>query len=40
MEGARSIDGVWLPTGEEVATWVEGLDLPAVFHEPPQVPRT
>lgn len=40
IERARSIDGVWLPTGDELATWVQGLDLPAVLHVPPLLPRS
>jgi peptidoglycan/xylan/chitin deacetylase (PgdA/CDA1 family) len=38
VERASSIEGLWLPTGEELATWVEGLDLPTVVHEPPVLP--
>ena len=30
------MDGVWVAAGDEIATWVAGLDLPPVTHEPPQ----
>ena len=33
-----AIDGLWLATGEEIATWVETLDLPSVRHDPPVLP--
>ena len=32
---ARRIDGLWIASGEEIATWVETLDLPPVPHERP-----
>jgi peptidoglycan/xylan/chitin deacetylase (PgdA/CDA1 family) len=35
IERAAAIDGLWLAAGDEIAAWVEGLDLPAVHHEPP-----
>jgi peptidoglycan-N-acetylglucosamine deacetylase len=35
IEQAAAIDGLWLATGEELAAWVETLDLPPVLHEPP-----
>jgi hypothetical protein len=34
---AAAIDGLWLTTGEELAAWVEQLDLPPVLHEPPLI---
>ncbi len=37
IERAAAIDGLWLATGEEIATWVETLDLPPVLHEEPVV---
>jgi peptidoglycan/xylan/chitin deacetylase (PgdA/CDA1 family) len=37
IERAAAIDGLWLATGEELATWVETLDLPPVLHEPPVI---
>jgi peptidoglycan/xylan/chitin deacetylase (PgdA/CDA1 family) len=37
IERAAAIDGLWLATGEEIATWVETLDLPPVVHEEPVV---
>ena len=36
IERTRAMGGVWLPTGDELATWVEGLNLPPVVHEPPR----
>ncbi len=35
IERAQSMDGVWVAAGDEIAAWVEGLDLPTVVHEPP-----
>ena len=32
---AAAIDGLWLASGDEIATWVEGLDLPPVHHARP-----
>ena len=32
---AAAIDGLWLAGGDEIAAWVEGLDLPPVHHERP-----
>ena len=32
----RAIDGVWLPTGDELARWVEGLNLEPIAHAPPR----
>ena len=32
---ARAIDGLWIAAGDEIAAWVETLDLPPVTHEPP-----
>jgi hypothetical protein len=37
IERAAAIDGLWPATGEELATWVETLDLPPVLHEPPVI---
>jgi hypothetical protein len=31
---ARTIDGLWIAAGDEIAAWVDGLDLPPVVHEP------
>jgi peptidoglycan/xylan/chitin deacetylase (PgdA/CDA1 family) len=36
IERARSIDGLWIAAGDEIATWVETLDLPPVRHERPE----
>jgi peptidoglycan/xylan/chitin deacetylase (PgdA/CDA1 family) len=36
IERARSMDGVWVAAGDEIAAWVAGLDLPPVVHEPPR----
>ena len=33
---ARDIDGLWIAPGEEIAAWVETLDLTPVPHEPPE----
>jgi peptidoglycan/xylan/chitin deacetylase (PgdA/CDA1 family) len=38
IERARSIDGLWIAAGDEIAAWVETLDLPPVSHAPPEVP--
>ena len=35
IERAAAIDGLWLATGEALATWVETLDLPPVYQAPP-----
>ena len=35
IERAAAIDGLWLAAGDEIAAWVEGLDLPPVLHERP-----
>jgi peptidoglycan/xylan/chitin deacetylase (PgdA/CDA1 family) len=37
IERAAAIDGLWLAAGDEIAAWVEGLDLPPVHHERPVV---
>jgi peptidoglycan/xylan/chitin deacetylase (PgdA/CDA1 family) len=34
---ARRSDGLWIAAGDEIAAWVETLDLPPVVHERPQV---
>ena len=39
IERAAAIDGLWLATGEELAGWVETLDLPPVLHQPPVIGR-
>ena len=39
IERAAAIDGLWLAAGDEIAAWVEGLDLPPVLHERPVVGR-
>ncbi len=39
IERARSIDGLWLAAADEIAAWVETLDLPPVAHERPEVPH-
>jgi len=36
---ARSIDGLWIASCEEVAAHVETLDLPPVRHTPPAMPE-
>ena len=38
IERAQGIDGLWIAAGDEIAAWVETLDLPPVAHEPPTVP--
>ena len=37
LERARQIDGLWIAAGDEIATWVETLDLPPVTHERPKL---
>ena len=32
---AAALDGLWIAAGDELATWVEGLDLEPVHHAPP-----
>ena len=32
---AAAIDGLWLASGDEIAAWVEGLDLPPIHHARP-----
>jgi peptidoglycan/xylan/chitin deacetylase (PgdA/CDA1 family) len=39
IERAQSMDGVWVAAADEIAAWVETLDLPPVVHEPPD-PRS
>jgi peptidoglycan/xylan/chitin deacetylase (PgdA/CDA1 family) len=39
IERARAIDGLWIAAGDEIAAWVDTLDLPPVSHEPPVVPE-
>ena len=39
IERAQAMDGVWVAAGDEIAAWVETLDLPPVLHEPPNVGR-
>jgi peptidoglycan/xylan/chitin deacetylase (PgdA/CDA1 family) len=36
IDQAQAMDGVWVAAGDEIATWVAGLDLPPVVHEPPR----
>jgi peptidoglycan-N-acetylglucosamine deacetylase len=36
IERAQAIDGLWIAAGDEIATWVEGLDLPSISHDPPR----
>jgi len=38
IERAKAIDGLWVATCDEIATWTESLDLPPVVHERPVVP--
>ncbi len=40
IERAQSMDGVWVAAGDEIAAWVETLDLLPVVHERPQVAGT
>jgi peptidoglycan/xylan/chitin deacetylase (PgdA/CDA1 family) len=37
IERARGVDGLWIAAGDEIAAWVETLDLPPVVHERPEV---
>ena len=37
IERARAIDGLWIAAGDEIAAWVDTLDLPPVAHEPPKI---
>ena len=37
IERAAAIDGLWIAAGDEIAAWVERLDLPPVAHEVPPV---
>lgn len=37
IERAAAIDGLWLATGEELAAWVETLDLSPVYQAPPVI---
>ncbi len=39
IKRAAAVDGLWLATGEELAAWVETLDLAPVLHEPPVIRR-
>ncbi len=39
IERAAAVDGLWLATGEDLAAWVETLDLAPVLHEPPVIRR-
>ena len=34
---ARAIDGMWVATAGEIASWTETLDLVPVVHTPPPV---
>jgi peptidoglycan/xylan/chitin deacetylase (PgdA/CDA1 family) len=36
IERAQAIDGVWVASGDEIAAWVEELDLPSISHGPPR----
>ena len=38
IEHARSIDGLWIATCDEIARWVETLDLEPVADERPELP--
>ncbi len=38
IERARAIDGLWIAAADEIAAWVETLDLPPVIHQRPEVP--
>jgi peptidoglycan/xylan/chitin deacetylase (PgdA/CDA1 family) len=38
IERATAIDGLWLASGEDLAAWVETLDLAPVHQAPPVVP--
>ena len=37
IERAQAMDGVWVAAADELAAWVETLDLPPRVHEPPVV---
>ncbi|HET7167950.1 MAG TPA: polysaccharide deacetylase [Candidatus Limnocylindrales bacterium] len=37
IERAQSMDGVWVAAADEIAAWVETLDLPPVSHARPTV---
>jgi peptidoglycan/xylan/chitin deacetylase (PgdA/CDA1 family) len=37
IERAQSMDGVWVAAGDEIAAWVEDLDLPPVVHDRPEL---
>ena len=37
IQHAQAIDGLWIATCGEIATWVAGLDLNPVFHDRPEV---
>ncbi len=37
IERAQSMDGVWVAAADEIAAWVETLDLPPVVHARPAV---
>jgi peptidoglycan/xylan/chitin deacetylase (PgdA/CDA1 family) len=39
IERAQALGGVWIATCDEVARWVEGLDLPPVVHRPVVLPE-
>lgn len=39
IERAKAIDGLWIATAGEIATWTATLDLPPVVHEPPPIVR-
>ncbi len=38
IERMQAIDGLWIATLAEIADYVAGLGLPAVFHEQPRLP--
>jgi peptidoglycan/xylan/chitin deacetylase (PgdA/CDA1 family) len=38
IERAQAIDGLWIATCDEIATWTESLELPPVVHERPVLP--
>ncbi len=35
IERAAAIDGLWIAAGDEIATWVQGLDLEPVYQDRP-----
>jgi hypothetical protein len=37
IERAQAMDGVWVAAADEIAAWVESLDLEPVVHERPVV---